>query len=53
MGQATLDAMHERFGTGKQQGVCAGGTGGIGLDGHGRGRGSAHCVDMKEEYGML
>ena len=39
--------------TGKQQGVCAGRTGGIGLDGHGRGRGSAHCVDMKEEYGML
>ena len=39
--------------TGKQQGVCAGGTGGIGLDGHGCGRGSAHCVDMKEEYGML
>ena len=32
---------------------CAGGTSGIGLDGHGRGRGSAHCVDMKEEYGML
>ena len=36
--------------TGKQQGVYAGRTGGIGLDGHGRGRGSAHCVDMKEEY---
>ena len=39
--------------TGNPQGVWAGGTGVIGLAGPGGGRGSAHCVDMKEEYGML